>query len=534
MIDSNSQFFAILTDVGAAKQANADALGIPWKLTHMGVGDANNTDPVPSAKQTKLINEWRRKPLNQLRIDPANSAILIAEQIIPADEGGRWIREIGLYDAAGDLVAVANCAPSFKPILAQGSGRTQVIRMNFLVSSSANVELKIDPAVVLATREYVDQGDAKKLPLAGGTLTGALYAGAGVRAKKGLPKSDTADVGYAFGADGDTGFFATEGPVPQGGSELVFICDSAELARFGPEKSTIPNAVLPGATAVTPAPGTNNKAVATAEFVVGTVQAAINALVGGAPGVLDTLEELAKALGGDANFAATVTNSIAKKLSLSGGQMTGMLQGKPGAGGPGNPNNCGIVFDSDTGLFSAGDGEIALYANGEVLLQKHPSGALQSARGFRSPKGPPGWADASSWSGFAFADDGDTGMFAEGGSVNAGSDIVFRIDGQETGRLKAVMKSSSKNGWARLLNGQILQWCEFTVTHVAGVATAWNVTLPTTFPVRALQASLSLGNGINGNSISYSVETLREGAASGYVYTGDNTARLYRLFVVGE
>jgi len=157
MIDANSQFFAILTKVGKAKQANADALGIPWKITEMGVGDANDTDPIPNEAQTRLINEWRRRPLNQLRVDPANSAVIIAEQVIPADEGGRWIREIGLYDADGDLVAVANCAPSFKPMLSQGSGRTQIVRMNFIVSSTGNITLKIDPAVVLATREYVDQ-----------------------------------------------------------------------------------------------------------------------------------------------------------------------------------------------------------------------------------------------------------------------------------------------------------------------------------------------------------------------------------------
>ncbi|KDD65578.1 tail protein [Pseudomonas mandelii PD30] len=156
MIDANSQFFAILTNVGMAKQANAAALGLPWKFTDMGVGDANNTDPIPSAAQTQLINEWRRRPLNQVRVDPVNPAVIIAEQIIPADEGGRWIREIALYDADGDMVAVANCAPSFKPVLSQGSGRTQVVRMNFVVSSTGNITLKIDPAVVLATREYVD------------------------------------------------------------------------------------------------------------------------------------------------------------------------------------------------------------------------------------------------------------------------------------------------------------------------------------------------------------------------------------------
>ncbi|MDH1526711.1 phage tail protein [Pseudomonas mosselii] len=166
MADQNTQFYAILTNVGAAKQANADALGVPWKITQMGVGDANGTEPTPNATQTRLINEWRRAPLNQLKVDEKNNAIIVAEQVIPAEVGGKWIREIALYDADGDMIAVANCPPTFKPLLNQGSGRTQVVRMNLLVSSSSNVELKIDPAVVLATREYVDSritGEINKL-----------------------------------------------------------------------------------------------------------------------------------------------------------------------------------------------------------------------------------------------------------------------------------------------------------------------------------------------------------------------------------
>ena len=122
----------------------------------MAVGDANGTDPIPSRTQTKLINERRRAPLNQVKVDPANASVIIAEQIIPESIGGWWVRELALYDADGDMVAVANCAPTFKPLLAQGSGRTQVIRINLIVSSTANIELKIDPSVVLATREYVD------------------------------------------------------------------------------------------------------------------------------------------------------------------------------------------------------------------------------------------------------------------------------------------------------------------------------------------------------------------------------------------
>ena len=127
-----------------------------YRATLKSRGDANGTDPVPDASQKKLINERRRAPLNQLKVDPANNAIIIAEQVIPAEVGGFWIREIGLYDTDGDLVAVANCAPSFKPLLAQGSGRTQIVRINLLVSNTSNVELRIDPTVVLATRSFVD------------------------------------------------------------------------------------------------------------------------------------------------------------------------------------------------------------------------------------------------------------------------------------------------------------------------------------------------------------------------------------------
>lgn len=156
MTDQNSQFFAILTDVGRAKQANATALGTTWTFAQMAVGDANGTDPIPNGSQTKLINERRRAPLNQVKIDPSNASVIIAEQVIPDTVGGWWVRELALYDADGDMVAVANCAPTFKPLLAQGSGRTQVIRINLIVSNTANIELKIDPSVVLATREYVD------------------------------------------------------------------------------------------------------------------------------------------------------------------------------------------------------------------------------------------------------------------------------------------------------------------------------------------------------------------------------------------
>ncbi|MCW4148534.1 phage tail protein [Halomonas sp. 18H] len=156
MIDENSTFGGFLTTVGEAKQANANALKTPWKLTHLLLGDANGSDPVPDADQTQLVNQVHRAAINQLSIDPDNPGILIAEVVLPPNIGGWWIRELGIEDEDGDFVAVANCPPSYKPLLAQGSGRNQVVRMHLILSNTANVELKVDPAVVLATREYVD------------------------------------------------------------------------------------------------------------------------------------------------------------------------------------------------------------------------------------------------------------------------------------------------------------------------------------------------------------------------------------------
>ena len=151
-----AKYFAILTNQGAARLANAAALGTKLNLTQMAVGDANGTLPTPDPAQTKLINQKRIAPLNLLTVDPANTRQIIAEQIIPENEGGFWIREIGLYDDAGVLIAVANCPETYKPQLQEGSGRTQTIRMILIVSSTSAITLKIDPSVVLATRQYVD------------------------------------------------------------------------------------------------------------------------------------------------------------------------------------------------------------------------------------------------------------------------------------------------------------------------------------------------------------------------------------------
>lgn len=151
-----TKYFAILTNQGAVRLANATMLGTKLNITQMAVGDGNGTLPTPDPAQTKLINQTRIAPINSLRVDANDAGQIIAEQIIPENEGGFFIREIGLYDDDGILIAVANCPETYKPLLAEGSGRTQTIRMILVVSSTSAITLKIDPSVVLATRKYVD------------------------------------------------------------------------------------------------------------------------------------------------------------------------------------------------------------------------------------------------------------------------------------------------------------------------------------------------------------------------------------------
>ncbi|EFG8867389.1 phage tail protein [Escherichia coli] len=263
----STKFYTLLTDIGAAKLASAAALGVPLKITHMAVGDGGGVLPTPDAKQTALVNEKRRAALNMLYIDPQNSSQIIAEQVIPENEGGWWIREVGLFDESGALIAVGNCAESYKPQLAEGSGRTQTVRMVLITSSTDNITLKIDPAVVLATRKYVDD---KVLEL-------KLYVDDQMR-------------NHIAAQDPHTQYAQKHNPTFTGEPK-----------------------------APTPAAGNNTTRIATTEFV----QAAITALINGAPATLDTLKEIAAAINNDPKFSTTINNTLALKAPLSSPALTG-------------------------------------------------------------------------------------------------------------------------------------------------------------------------------------------------------------------
>ncbi|WP_205576740.1 phage tail protein, partial [Pseudomonas aeruginosa] len=154
------KYGGLLTDIGAAALIAASEAGKKWQPTHMLIGDAGGApgetaDPIPSAAQTKLIRQRYRAQLNRLFVSEQSANVLIAELVLPMAIGGFWIREIGLEDADGKFVAVANCPPSFKASVESGSARTQTIRVQIIISGMEHVELIIDDGIVYATQDWV-------------------------------------------------------------------------------------------------------------------------------------------------------------------------------------------------------------------------------------------------------------------------------------------------------------------------------------------------------------------------------------------
>ena len=346
----STKFYTLLTDIGAAKLASAAALGVPLKITHMAVGDGGGTLPTPDAKQTALVNEKRRAALNMLYIDPQNSSQIIAEQVIPENEGGWWIREVGLFDESGALIAVGNCPESYKPQLAEGSGRTQTVRMVLITSSTDNITLKIDPAVVLATRKYVDDKvlelkvyvDDKMAKHLAAPDPHSQYAPKESPTFTGTPKAPTPAAGNNTTQIATTAFVqaALMALINGAPATLDTLKEIAAAINNDPKFSTtINNALALNAplsspaltgtpTAPTAAQSVNNTQIATTAFV----KSAIAAMVGSAPAALDTLNELAAALGNDPNFATTMLNALAGKqpldntlTNLSGKDVAGLL-----------------------------------------------------------------------------------------------------------------------------------------------------------------------------------------------------------------
>ncbi|WP_024246063.1 phage tail protein, partial [Escherichia coli] len=278
------RFKTVITTAGAAKLAAATTTSEQKvSITHMAVGDGNGNLPEPSASQTALIHEVWRGTLNKITQNSKAPNQVIAELVIPPEVGGFWMRELGLYDSTGTLIAVASMAESYKPLLTEGSGRAMTCRMIIIISDVNAVSLSVDSTTIMATQDYVDDKlaeheQSRRHPDA--SLT-----------QKGFTQLSSA-------TDSD--------------SESVAATPKA-IKTLNDTKAPLKSPALTGTpTAPTAAQGTNNTQIATTAYV----RAAISALVGSSPEALDTLNELAAALGNDPNFATTMTNALAGKQPL--------------------------------------------------------------------------------------------------------------------------------------------------------------------------------------------------------------------------
>ncbi|EAA8323699.1 hypothetical protein F0A23_06705 [Salmonella enterica] len=435
----SAKFYTLLTEIGAAKLASAAALGVPLKITHMAVGDGGGVLPTPSAQQTALVAEKRRAALNMLYIDPQNSSQIIAEQVISETEGGWWIREVGLFDETGALIAVGNCPESYKPQLTEGSGRTQTVRMVLITSSTDNITMKIDPAVVLATRKYVDDKALELKVYVDDLMAKHLAA-----------------------------------PDPH----------SQYAQKDSPTLTGIPK--VP-----TPAAGNSTKQIANTEFVASSIAA----MVGSAPAALDTLNELAAALGNDPNFATTMINALAGKqpldntlTNLSGKDIAGLLTylglgetAKQAAGavqktgdemngkltlpqtssfGVNTNNTLGgssiAIGDNDTGLKGNGDGNLAFMAN-NVLAGYFNENELQHSKKMLTKN-------------FQALVDNNWPEGAGGFSGQLSSEAPFSVP--------MVHRQNNDNNFFPLLKGKVSLESGYPVAASFGILTSGNTNFP--------------------------------------------------------
>jgi hypothetical protein len=460
-------YYCTLTAAGEAKDANAKALGIALKFTEMALGDGNGALPIPDRTRTTLVRQVRRGAINSMKTDPANPGQVIIEQVIPETEGGWWIRELGVYDADGDLVAIGNCPETYKPQLAEGSGRTQVVRMVLIMSSAATVTLKVDPSVVLATRKYVD--------------------------------------------DQDTLHVAALDPHPQ---YLTKTDGAAKIA------------------------------------------AAVSALVNASPTTLDTLAELAAALGNDKDFAANVMTALALKAPMA----SPALSGNPTAPTP-------PQFDNDTSLATSEfvkksgiqhSGPILIAAT-KVLSAAEAVGNLIVASGTSAginvtlplvSSCPAGsvltFLNSSAFdvtvvrNGTDQINTGNTPVLAI--TLRPGESLMMSLIGgvsnwqcfDGSARMPfspAFGSSKSSSGYQKLPSGLILQWGAITQNDVGG-AVFWSWPLPVAFPNGGLQGFITVGSQVNGGAAYASLEGLTTNVANGYT-VGPAISRIYRILVIG-
>ncbi|OKV80657.1 phage tail protein [Escherichia coli] len=328
MSTTTRKFKTVITDTGAKKLAQVAAPdGKPVRLTHMAVGDGGGTLPTPDSKQTRLVHEVWRHTVNRVILDATHQNRIIAELVIPPETGGFWIREIGVFDEHGDLIAVGNTAESYKPAVAEGSGRAQTFRTILTVSSTATVALTVDNTMVMATVDYVndklkEHEQSRRHPDASLTAKGFVQLSSATNStsetQAATPKAvkaayDLANAKYTA-QDATTarkGIVQLSSATNSTSETLAATPKAVKVVMDETNKKAPLNSPALTGTPTTPTArqGTNNTQIASTAYVM----AAIAALVDSSPDALNTLNELAAALGNDPNFATTMTNALAGK-----------------------------------------------------------------------------------------------------------------------------------------------------------------------------------------------------------------------------
>lgn len=563
-----NEFFTILTATGRNKLANATATATPLTLTQMAVGDGDNGAYYnPTEAQNTLKHEVWRGAINHLAVDANNPNWIVAELVIPDDVGGFYIREVGLFDSAGAMIAVGKFPESYKPTLAAGSNKQLYVRMILEVANTSAVTLLVDPSVVLATRQYCDDKVADELNKRDGkqsvrvattaaialaglqTIDGVvLVAGDRVLVKDQAAGAENGIYVAAAGAwtratDADSGTKLNAGalvPVEAGtvNADTIWMLKTDGAIIVG--ATPIAFQWAGGLNAPTQVAGDNSAKIANTAFV----QAAIAALVASSPAALDTLNELAAALGNDANFAATITNALALKAPLASPALTG------------NPTApTAVQFDNDTSLATTAFVQRALgnmqgvSYTGTRTLTAEDSGKLQGLSVVGTVVTLPSLASVPQGAVFPFwngQSTADTGTVQRAGTdaiymnsttvtsvaVNGGDSLIlvagangwYAIGGSaQLGSTAAFASLKAANGYQKLPGGLVFQWGQ------SAPGTTVSVTYPIAFPNGTLQVFLADG-GWDGANPFYGA-TLP--TATGFTHRSTSTTEGGRYFAIG-
>ena len=309
----STTYKTVITDKGAERIAAALLPdGEKLRITHFAVGDGNGSTPTPDVSQTALVHEVYRGEVSNIHIDVDDTTRIVVEGIIPASHGGFWVREIGLYDDQGELVVVGNAPEGYKPLPSEGAGRVLNCQVFVVVSNTDAIELKVVSDAFLPDATTEKRG---LTILSGETNSDDETKAATSKAVKAV--MDVAKGKYtAVDASTTRKGLVQLTSATNSDSEVLALSAKAGkvLATQISAKADLSSpAFTDKPTTPTAAEGDKSQQIANTEFVM----RAIASLVDSSPEALNTLNELAQALGNDPNFATTITNALAGKQPLN-------------------------------------------------------------------------------------------------------------------------------------------------------------------------------------------------------------------------